>query len=143
MGILRDSQKKIVERYFHIYKYGKAYSDREFLDEAIRLMNEKVHSEEAYRREIDNANAEPEIKIKITGGINFFDEVVKRLQGNQVRKLEDILKSIKRELTQEEYQLVKAGCEAMEGRNDFNRQRVLRKYGVDYSLATRLCKLAE
>lgn len=143
MSILRENQKKIVERYFTLFKYGKKPSEREWIDEAVELMSQKVNSEEGYRRQIDNANAEPEIEIKIGQGINFFDEVIKRLQGNQVRKLTDVLKSIKRELSEDDYHYVKAGVEAMEKRNDFNRQRVLRKYGIDYSLATRLCKLAE
>ena len=143
MGILRENQRKIAEKYFFIFKFGKAYSDREFLDEAIKLMAEKVHSEEAYRQAIENKSREPEIEIKINKMPSLFELIKQRLVGGQQRRLDEILRSIKRETEDKEFSIYTQPIEAMIKRKDVDRARVLRKHGIEYNQALRVCKLAQ
>lgn len=141
MEILYPHQRKIVQKYFDIFKYGTPVSDRAFVNEAVSLMSQQVHSEEGYRKEIERAYAEPELEITITRGINLFDELRKRLEGNQVRTLDDLLSALRRELADTDYQHIKVGVEAMRKRDRPNRERVLRKHGIEYSQTSHLCRL--
>ena len=141
MEILYPHQRKIVQKYFDVFKFGKKVSDREFINEAVALMSERAHSAEALRAEIERAYNEPDPEITISGGINLFDELKKRLEGNQVRTLDDLLSALKRELSDREYELIQVGVEAMKKRDRPNRARVLRKHGIEYSQTSHLCRL--
>ena len=141
MTILRENQRKIAEKYFYVFKYGKAYSDREFIEEALKLMSEKVHSEEGYRQEIDNANKEKASDIKINKVPTLFDLIKERLAGGQQRKLEEILRSIRRETEDDEFSVYTQPIQVMMQRKDRDRERVLRKHGISYSLTSKLCSL--
>ena len=141
MEVLYPHQRKIVQRWFDLFKSGQRVSDRSFINEAVDLMSAQVHSEEGYRKELEQAYAEPEIPIVISGGINLFVELRKRLEGNQIRTLDDLLSALKRELSERDYELIQVGVEAMRKRNRPNRARVLRKYGIEYSETSHLCRL--
>ena len=141
MEVLSSHQRKIVQQWFNLFRFGKQVSDREFINEAVALMNKQVHSEEGYRKELEQAYAEPEIPIVISGGINLFEELRKRLEGNQIRTLDDLLSALKRELSDRDYELIQVGVEAMKKRNRPNRARVLRKHGIEYSQTSHLCRL--
>ena len=141
MEVLSTHQKKIVQQWFNLFRFGKQVSDREFINEAVKLMSQQVHSEAGYRKELELAYAEPEIPIVISGGINLFSELRKRLENNQIRTLDDLLGSLKRELSERDYELIKVGVEVMKRRNRPNRARVLRKHGIEYSETSHLCRL--
>ena len=141
MEVLYPHQRKIVQKWFDIFKYGTKVSDRAFINEAVALMSAQVHSEAGYRKELENAYAEPDLEIVVSGGINLFQELRKRLEGNQIRTLDDLLSALKRELSEREYELIQVGVEAMRKRNRPNRARVLRKHGIEYSETSHLCRL--
>ena len=139
MGMLNKADRKVVERYLELFAYGKALrSDRQFVDLAIELMSERINSEEGYRKAIDN---EKPVKIKIQEVPTLYDLIRQKLQGEQIRKLDEILRSIKREIEDEEFSIYTQPIEALKNRRDPDRQRVLRKHGIEYSLTSQLCSL--
>ena len=138
MGLLNEQDRKVVDRWFELFRYGKRWSDRLFIEEAVALMSEQVHSELGRRKAWDN---EKPIKVKISGGIDLYEEIRRRLSGEQHRKLTEILGSIKRELPEFEYSYLKQPIEALKNRKPRDRERILAKKGIDYSLTSELCKL--
>ena len=142
MGLLNEQDQKIVDRYCDLFCYKKRLrSDRAFVALAIEMMSERINSEEGYRQEIYNANKEKGAKIKITTVPTLYDLIKERLKGEQHRKLEEILRSIKREIADQEFSIYTQPIEALMKRKDRDRERVLRKHGINYSLTSQLCSL--
>lgn len=137
--MLTDGERKIATRYAELFHHGKAfYSDREFIMFAVELMNERIHSEEGRRQEIDN---EKPIKFEITGGIGLYDEIRKRLEGSQIRRLDEVLRAIRRELPEDKYFLLKQPVEALLSRKPCDKERILAKKNIKYNQVAGLISL--
>ena len=143
MSLLNAQDKKVVDKWFEIFAYNKRYSDRDFIQKSVELMSQQVNSELGYRQEIENRSREPESTLKINHLPTLFDLIKQRLAGGQQRKLEEILKSIKRETPDGQFSVYTQPIEAMMKRKDVDKARVLRKHGIHYSQTSRLCKLAQ
>ena len=129
--LLNTSEQKIVDRYAELFLHGKKfYSDREFIMFAVELMNARIHSEEGMRQAQDN---EKPIKFEITGGIELYEEIRKRLEGSQIRRLEEVLRTIRRELPDNQYFHLKQPIEALNNRKPRDKERILNKKGIKYN----------
>ena len=137
---LTEKDTKILERYLELYCYGKSLrSSREFVDIAIELMEEKVFSEDARRKEIDDYE---QINFNISKNPSLYSLIRERLAGDQHRELTELIKSLKRELPENQYFYLRPGIEALLSKNGLDRERHLRRQGIKYSSVGRgLCSL--